>query len=135
MREPTEAGGAAGGRPAPSRPAGLAAELAALGETPGTAATLLQFSSAFCLPCRVTRRLLAGVAEIVPGVRHIEVDAEANLELVRRLGVESTPTVLLLDGDAVEVRRIAGAPPSRAAVLATLAAVLDERPADRRPAE
>ena len=50
----------------------------------GERATLLQFSSAFCAPCRATRRVLEDVAGIVPGVRHLEVDAEHHLELVRR---------------------------------------------------
>ena len=57
-----------------------------LGHDPGERATLLQFSSAFCAPCRATRRVLGEVAELVPGVRHVEVDAEHHLELVRRLG-------------------------------------------------
>ncbi|MCM3885458.1 thioredoxin family protein [Frankia sp. R82] len=100
------------------------AEIAALGETLGERATLLQFSTAFCAPCRVTRRVLAGVAEVVPGVRHLEVDAEAHLELVRALGVRRTPTVLVLDAGGREVRRASGAPPTRAAVFATLAEIM-----------
>jgi thiol-disulfide isomerase/thioredoxin len=71
--------------------------LAGLGEEPGERATLLQFSSAFCAPCRATRRVLGEVAAVVPGVRHVEVDAEAHLDLVRRLDVRSTPTTLVLD--------------------------------------
>ncbi|MFY9915662.1 MAG: thioredoxin family protein, partial [Nocardioidaceae bacterium] len=49
----------------------------------GETATLLQFSSAFCAPCRVTRRILGEVAALVPGVTHVEIDAEHHLELVR----------------------------------------------------
>ncbi|WP_242424116.1 thioredoxin family protein, partial [Frankia sp. EI5c] len=77
------------------------------------------------MPCRLTRRLLADVASIVPGVRHVEVDAESHLELVRRMGIRSTPTVLVLDGSGTEVRRVSGAPPTRAAVIATLASLLE----------
>ncbi|WP_307874692.1 thioredoxin family protein [Frankia nepalensis] len=98
----------------------LAAELAALGLAAGERATLLQFSSAFCAPCRATRVVLADVARVVPGVAHVEVDAEAHLELVRRLGIRRTPTVLVLDGAAREISRASGAPPSRAAVIAAL---------------
>src|SRR5262245_58423370 len=47
-----------------------------LGVTPGPDVTLLQFSTAFCGPCRTTRALCADVARTVPGVRHLEVDAE-----------------------------------------------------------
>ncbi|MCY7400064.1 MAG: thioredoxin family protein [Nocardioides sp.] len=76
----------------------------------GEKATLLQFSSAFCAPCRATRRVLAGVAGVVPGVVHVEVDAEHHLELVRRLEVLRTPTTLVLDAAGHEVARAAGAP-------------------------
>jgi thioredoxin-like negative regulator of GroEL len=89
----------------------------------GERATLLQFSSAFCAPCRVTRRVLVEVADVVPGVVHVEVDAEHHLELVRRLGVSRTPTTLILDADGREVSRASGAP-KRDEVIATLAAVL-----------
>jgi thiol-disulfide isomerase/thioredoxin len=76
----------------------------------GERATLVQFSSAFCAPCRATRRTLADVARVVPGVRHVEVDAEANLDLVRALGVLRTPTTLVLDGEGHELTRATGAP-------------------------
>jgi thiol-disulfide isomerase/thioredoxin len=89
----------------------------------GARATLLQFSSAFCAPCRATRRVLGEVAEVVPGVVHVEVDAEHHLELVRRLGVTRTPTTLILDADGREISRASGAP-KRDEVIATLARVL-----------
>jgi thiol-disulfide isomerase/thioredoxin len=89
----------------------------------GDRATLLQFSSAFCAPCRATRRVLTEVAEIVPGVVHVEVDAEHHLELVRRLGVARTPTTLILDADGREVSRASGAP-KRDEVIATLGRAL-----------
>jgi thiol-disulfide isomerase/thioredoxin len=88
----------------------------------GERATLLQFSSAFCAPCRVTRRTLAEVAELVPGVEHVEVDAEHHLDLVRRLGVLRTPTTLVLDAAGREVTRATGAP-RKEQVLATLGTV------------
>jgi thiol-disulfide isomerase/thioredoxin len=89
----------------------------------GERATLLQFSSAFCAPCRATRRVLADVASLVPGVEHVEIDAEHHLDLVRRLGVLRTPTTLVLDHSGREVSRAAGAP-TKDAVLATLARVV-----------
>ena len=90
-----------------------------LGEQPGERATLLQFSSAFCAPCRATRRTLAEVAELVPGVAHVEVDAEQHLDVVRRLGILKTPTTLVLDADGREAVRAAGQP-RKADVLAAL---------------
>ncbi|WP_433142449.1 thioredoxin family protein [Actinomadura nitritigenes] len=94
------------------RPDELGAEL-------GAKATLVQFSSAFCAPCRTTRRVLGEVAGMVDGVAHVELDAEAHLELVRRLHVVRTPTVLVLDGAGRIVRRAAGAP-RKADVIAAL---------------
>jgi thiol-disulfide isomerase/thioredoxin len=90
----------------------------------GARATLVQFSSAFCRPCVATRHLLGDVAQNVPGVRHVEVDAESHLELVRRLNVASTPTTLLLDSEGVVRRRAVGVP-RRSEVLAALADVVD----------
>ncbi len=104
--------------PAPDRVLGpvVAADGIALGER----ATLLQFSTAFCAPCRATRRVLADVAEVVPGVTHVEIDAEHHLALVRELNILRTPTTLVLDSDGREVSRAAGAP-KKQDVLAALA--------------
>ena len=85
----------------------------------GERATLLQFASAFCAPCRATRQVLSEVAGVVPGVVHLEVDAEHHLELVRRLDVLRTPTTLILDASGREATRAAGAP-RKETVLATL---------------
>ena len=76
----------------------------------GSVATLLQFSSAFCAPCRATKVLLGEVAKDHPGVVHVVLDAESHLELVRRLKIISTPTTLILDPSGVEVGRAVGAP-------------------------
>lgn len=76
----------------------------------GERATLLQFSSAFCAPCRATRRTLSEVSEVVPGVAHVEVDAESHLELVRALNILRTPTTIVLDANGTEVARASGAP-------------------------
>ena len=97
----------------------LRAVLVELDAAPGERATLLQFSSAFCAPCRATRRILTEVAELVPGVAHVEVDAEQHLALVRRLDIRKTPTTLVLDAGVREVKRAAGQP-RKADVLAAL---------------
>ncbi|MFF2355014.1 thioredoxin family protein [Kitasatospora sp. NPDC058115] len=96
---------------------------AELGEPLGQRATLVQFSTAFCQPCRATRRVLSEVAGMVEGVAHVELDAEEQLELVRRLGVLRTPTVLVLDADGRVVRRAAGQP-RRADVIVALGAAV-----------
>jgi thiol-disulfide isomerase/thioredoxin len=109
-------------------PAGAPADvvLAAgdLGAPLGERATLVQFSTAFCQPCRATRRVLDEVSRTVPGVRHVEIDAESHLELVRRLDVRRTPTVLVLDARGRVVRRASGQP-RPVDVVAALGAAVD----------
>jgi thiol-disulfide isomerase/thioredoxin len=81
--------------------------LAALGVRPGHV-TLLQFSSAFCAPCRAVRVLCATVAS--ESVDHVEVDAESNLAAVRALNVWKTPTLFLVDASGSVAGRIQGVP-------------------------
>lgn len=92
----------------------------------GERATLLQFSSAFCAPCRATRRILDEVASTTPGVAHIEVDAEHHLDVVRRLGILRTPTTIVLSDAGVEVTRATGAPTKPQVLSALGQAVRDE---------
>ena len=93
-----------------------------LGAPLGARATLLQFSTAFCQPCRATRRILDEVAAMVEGVVHMEIDAEAHLDLVRRLDIRRTPTVLILDSDGV-IRKRASGLPRKVDVIAAVGAV------------
>lgn len=92
---------------------------AQLGRPLGNRATLVQFSSAFCAPCRATRRTLAEVAGMVDGVAHVEIDAEAHLDLVQSLDIRRTPTVLVLGPDGRIARRASGEP-RKADVIAAL---------------
>lgn len=85
--------------------------------------TLLQFSSAFCAPCRAVRRVSSEVAELLPGVRHVEVDAESHLDEVRELGIWRTPTLLVLDAEGHVVKRATGVP-SKPQLIAALAGLL-----------
>ena len=103
----------------------LDATLARLGVTPHTPVTLLQFSSAFCAPCRTTRVLCADVSAHVPGVRYVEVDAESHLDAVRALDIWRTPTLLIVDGQG-QVRRRASGAPTRAQLMAAVAEVLPQ---------
>jgi thiol-disulfide isomerase/thioredoxin len=93
-----------------------------IGAALGVRATLVQFSSAFCSPCRATRALLEDVTAEMADVVHVEIDAEANLELVRTLDIRSTPTTLFLDRNGHEVGRAMGAP-KRDQVLSAISAI------------
>ena len=113
------AGAAAEAPAAEATPAG--AELvAAVGHSLGERATLLQFSSAFCAPCRATRRVLEEVTGLVEGVAHVEIDAEHHLDATRAFGILRTPTTIVLDASGAEVTRASGAP-TRDQVLTALA--------------
>jgi len=96
---------------------------AQLGEPLGARATLVQFSSAFCAPCRATRRILAEVAGTIDGVAHVEIDAETHLDLVQSLDIRRTPTILVLHPDGRIARRASGQP-RKADVLAALGEVV-----------
>jgi thiol-disulfide isomerase/thioredoxin len=95
-----------------------------LGGRLGRQATLVQFSTAFCAPCRPTRQILAQVAGMTDGVTHVEIDAAARLDLVRRLRINSTPTVLVLGPDGAVVKRAAGLP-RKADVIAALGTAIE----------
>jgi len=85
--------------------------------------TLVQFSTAFCQPCRATRVMLGEVAKARPGLRHVEVDAESHLDVVRALDIRRTPTVLLVDSAGTIVGRAAGQPRGADVVAAAVAAL------------
>ncbi len=89
----------------------------------GPRATLVQFSSAFCAPCRGTRQVLGDIAGQVDGVTYVEVDAESRLDLVRRLNVLSTPTVLVLGPDGTITKQATGQP-RKPDVIAALGEVI-----------
>jgi thiol-disulfide isomerase/thioredoxin len=85
--------------------------------------TLLQFSSAFCAPCRSVRRVSEEVAGLLPGVQHVEIDAESHLDEVRELGIWRTPTLLILDAGGRVVKRATGVP-SKPQLIAAVAGLL-----------
>lgn len=98
----------------------LSAEV--LGEPLGSRATMVQFSSAFCTPCRATHSLLSQMVQSMDDVKHIHIDAESHLELVRELDIRSTPTTIFVNKDGIEVGRAAGTP-KREQVLEALEAI------------
>ena len=95
-------------------------DAAVLGESLGSRATMVQFSSAFCAPCRATHSLLSQMVVPMHDVKHIHIDAESHLELVRQLDIRSTPTTIFVNRDGIEVGRASGTP-KREQVIAALA--------------
>jgi thiol-disulfide isomerase/thioredoxin len=90
---------------------GPTAVLEGLGVRPGGAdLTVVQFSTAFCGPCRTTRARLQHLQATRPGLACVHVDAESHLDAVRALGIRRTPTLLYLDREGRLVGRSSGAP-------------------------
>jgi thiol-disulfide isomerase/thioredoxin len=114
----------------PDEPSPQSAALAAaISGRLGERATVVQFSSAFCQPCRATRRILEEVTVMVPGISHVEIDAEDHLDLVRALDIRRTPTVLFLDAGGT-VRKHASGQPRKADVIAALGEIVPGGPED-----
>ncbi len=72
--------------------------------------TVVQFSTAFCGPCRATKHRLAQLQTTRPGLAVVQVDAESHLDEVRDLDVRRTPTLFYLDRSGALVGRSSGAP-------------------------
>ena len=82
-----------------------------LGVRPGEAdLTVVQFSTAFCGPCRATKARLQQLQATRPGLAVVHVDAESHLDEVRELDVRRTPTLFYLDRTGELVGRSSGAP-------------------------
>ena len=97
-------------------------DAAVIGVELGSRVTMVQFSSAFCSPCRATKALLEDMVKSMPDVRYAHIDAESHLELVRELDIRSTPTTLFLNASGVEVGRAMGTP-KRSQVMAAVNAI------------
>jgi thioredoxin 1 len=83
---------------------------------------LVDFTAAWCPPCRVMKPVLAELAGELPDVRFVELDVDENLETAGRYGVLSMPTFMLFRAGE-PVLRLIGARPKRR-LSAELAEVL-----------
>lgn len=89
----------------------------------GGRATLLQFSTEVCAPCKSTARVLDDLAARTEEVTHVDLDVTHRPELASRYRVLQTPTTLILDADGTVRARIGGAV-RRDVVIAELQRVL-----------
>jgi thiol-disulfide isomerase/thioredoxin len=76
----------------------------------GSRITILQFSTTFCSACRAAKALISDVVKDEKDISYLEIDAESNLALVRKVDVRSTPTTIFLDKGGFEIARATGAP-------------------------
>jgi thiol-disulfide isomerase/thioredoxin len=89
----------------------------------GTDATLLQFSTEVCSPCRATHTVLDTLASERAGLTHVDLDITHRRDLASKYNILQTPTTLILDADGTVRARIGGAV-KRATVLAELDRIL-----------
>ena len=76
----------------------------------GSRLTILQFSTTFCSECRTAKAIVKDVVKDFKDIIYVEVDAESNLDLVRRVDIRSTPTTIFLNNNGFEIARAKGAP-------------------------
>jgi thiol-disulfide isomerase/thioredoxin len=89
----------------------------------GRRATLLQFSTDVCAPCRTTHGVLEKVASEIDDVLHIDLNLTHRPDLASRFKIMQTPTTFILDSRGVVRARIGGAA-KREAVQAELDRIL-----------
>ena len=76
----------------------------------GSRLTILQFSTTFCSECRTAKAIVKDVVKDYKDIIYVEVEAESNLDLVRRVDIRSTPTTIFLNNNGFEIARAKGAP-------------------------
>ena len=89
---------------------GLSISAVEINQKLGKKATIVQFSTTFCSECRTAKAIVKDVVKDYQDITYVEVDAESNLDLVRRVDIRSTPTTIFLDSKGFEIARAKGAP-------------------------
>ena len=81
------------------------------------------YTSAFCEPCMQTRGVLREAERLVPEATVTEFDVVRFEERARAAGINSTPTVVVLDAEGEEVFRAVGVPSLAQVLVAAAKAV------------
>jgi thioredoxin 1 len=68
---------------------------------------ILKFYGEWCAPCKMLSVMLESVDLGIP-VENIDIDD--NIELSMKYGIRGVPTMVLLNDDGVEIRRLTGLP-------------------------
>ena len=83
----------------------------------GKNVTLLQFSTAFCSPCKATAQIISHLVDGMDDVVYIQVASEENLKLVEKFDIKSTPTVIFFNRNGIEVGRAVGIPTKEQVII------------------
>ena len=89
----------------------------------GADATLLQFSTEVCSPCRATHTVLDSLANDRDGLNHVDLDITHRADLAAQFNILQTPTTFILDATGTIRARIGGAV-KRDTILAELDRIL-----------
>ncbi|MFM8922136.1 MAG: thioredoxin family protein [Candidatus Nanopelagicaceae bacterium] len=88
----------------------------------GQRVTIVQFSSAFCSPCKATAAIISALIKDMSDVTYVQIQSEENLALIEKFDIKSTPTVIFFNSFGMEVGRATGTP-TNDQVLAAIASV------------
>jgi thiol-disulfide isomerase/thioredoxin len=98
-----------------------------LGET----ATLVQFSTEMCSPCRQTHAVLATISAENPEIVHVDIDLTHRADVANRFNILQTPTTLIVDRTGIIRARIGGAV-TRSTIMKELDTLLGVDPSRTR---
>lgn len=73
-------------------------------------AVLVEFFGEGCAPCRVVEARLEKLADEIPDVNVVRIDAGSKIKLAERYGVRRVPTLFVADSDLRVVWRASGVP-------------------------
>lgn len=76
--------------------------------TLGSRATLLQFSTEVCSPCKAVHSVLDRLASESDDINHVDLDLTHRPDLASQFGILSTPTTFILDEHGTIRARIGG---------------------------
>ena len=68
---------------------------------------LLKFYATWCGPCKGLSMVLEGVKEQLP-MSVEDIDIDANMDTARKYNVRSVPTMVVVNDDGSEVKRVVG---------------------------
>ena len=84
--------------------------------------TVIDFSATWCGPCKMFAPIFHESEKKYEGkVSFVTVDIDEHKALAEQFGIEAVPTIVLLDANGKEVRRLVGAPDK-----ATFEAAIDD---------
>lgn len=84
------------------------------------AALLIEFFGEHCAPCTIVQRRIEAIADQIPEVAVVSIDAGARLDLAERYDVKRVPTVFVADQDLRIIWRASGVPSEDAIMQALL---------------